>query len=152
MNKLISRLTLAGAALCAGLFLLSACNTPKLESGGAYAPTNSLGQASAVPDLAFLEVDQAYDIAHAIIQGILKFELDNRQFLWNLSPEVKHSLDAIRPDIVAAERQYDVARKSYKANPTPDGLGALNTILAQARRLAISAQAATANLPQSGNQ
>lgn len=144
MRKLASLLSVLA------VFFLVACNSPRLEPGGAYAPTNSVGQASAAPDLVFYQVDSAFDLAFAVVQGAFKFEYDNRQFLWGLSPKIKHTLDDIRPQTVKAVQEYFVAREAYMANPTPPGLTTLQAILANMQRLADTARAVTADL-QKGN-
>lgn len=136
------RTLLLACVLCAGL--LTACKTGQLEPGGAYAPTNSVGQAVIAPDPAFFRVDAAFDIAFSTTDAIFKFEQDNRLLLWQLSPEIKKGLDSIRPDAAQAVRMYGIARKAYKANPTPAGLTEMETWLAKAQQLSVTAQAVTA--------
>lgn len=109
-----------------------------LETGGAYAQTNTL------PDLQFYQIDAAYDFAYSTIDAAFKFEKDNRQTLWKISPEIKHSLDKIRPQAVLADREYLAARAAYMANPTPAGLSVLQTALSKAQQLTAAAQAAVA--------
>lgn len=134
-----------------GLLSFNACQAPKLESGGAYAPTNSVGQVVIAPDIAFYQTDAAFSLAYGAVQAVLKFELDNRDYLWGLSPQIKKTLDGVRPDIQKAVTEYFVARDAYKANPTPAGLSLLQTITAKAQQLATAAQAVTSNLQSKGN-
>jgi len=142
MNK--TKTLLLAVALSVGL--LTGCNKATLQSGGAYAPTNSLGAATIAPDIAFYQIDGAFDVAYSATQAVLKFELDNRIYLFTLDPNIKHTLDGIRPQIVTAIQQYGIARAAYVANPTPAGLTTLQTILGKAQQLASAASAVTANL------
>ena len=111
------------------LLTAASCNPARLESGGAYAPP---GQ---VADLQFYQVDLAFDLARTGVHGVLKFERDNRNALWALSPEIKHTLDRIRPDVVKAESDYFKARATYLSNPVPAGLDPLRTASAKMRQL-----------------
>ncbi len=138
MKKLISVLFLAVAIV--------GCNKATLQPGGAYSPTNSVGVATAAPDLQFYQVDSSFSLAYGAIQAVFKFESDNRAFLWGLNPNIKKALDKIRPDVVLAIQNYDVARQAYKASPTPAGLTNLQTWLAKAQQLSVTAQAVTANI------
>lgn len=134
-TKLILPLTLM---VCACLFappMLTGCAS-RLEPGGAYA------RAGAAPDKGFFVVDAAYDIAYSTIDTAFSFEKKNRALLWQISPEIKHGLDAIRPKALAIAREYTLARKAYKLNPTPANLDTLQTILGRTRQLATAAQAA----------
>lgn len=140
MRKTLFVLSLALA------LVLPACQHAALAPGGAYAPTNSVGTATAAPDVTFYQVDQAFSLAYGIIQGVFKFELDNREYLWGLNPKIKRTLDGIRPDVVNAIQNYDIARRAYQASPTPTGLSTLQTVLSKAQQLATTAQAVTSNL------
>lgn len=128
------------------------CKT-HLAPGGAYAPnvTNITANAdgtsttnvvaTAAPDQAFFEVDSAFDLAYSVINAAFTFELDNRDYLWSISPQVKHTLDKIRPQALDARNQYLKARRIYIANPTPAGLGALQTALTQIQHASSAAEA-----------
>lgn len=137
MNKFLTSLLLA-CALCVGI---TACKTPTLQSGGAYAPTNSVSGVVAAPDIAFFTVDSGFKLAHQATTFVLEFEMDNRAVLWQMSPKIKQTLDGIRPQINAAILDYAKGREAYKANPTPAGLTTLQTILAKMQQLAATAQA-----------
>lgn len=106
----------------------------RLESGGAYAKANQ------APDKAFFAVDSAFDIAYSAVDTVFKFEKNNRTFLWQISPEIKHTLDKLRPQAKAAVITYGRARSAYLANPTPAGLTTLQTTLSEMQRLASTAQ------------
>lgn len=147
----MKRLLLSAVLALSCIALITGCHKTTLQPGGAYAPTNSLGQATSAPDIAFYTADAAYEVAHLAVRAVLQFELNNRQYLWGLSPKIKQTLDGVRPDIIAAEREYDVARQAYLANPTPAGLTTLQTVLAKTQQLAVTAQAVTSNLAQKGN-
>jgi hypothetical protein len=132
---------------------LSGCKSAKLEPGGAYAPvtTNADGTTTATqaPDLALFEVDSAFDLAYTATDAVFNIERSNRQMLWSISPQIKHTLDGIRPQAVDAKKRYALARKAYLANPVPANLDALNTVLATMKNLSSAAAAALPN--QTGN-
>lgn len=130
----------------------------KLEVGGAYAPatfqvaTNSSGGISTnvvqtlVPDLAFYAADATFDLAYSTIDGAFKFERDNRSMLWSISPNIKHTLDGIRPTAWKVVQRYTAARAAYMANPTPVGLSLLQDAATKIQALAAAAQAATSTV------
>jgi hypothetical protein len=66
--------------------------------------------------------------------------------LWKVSPQIKHTLDGLRTQVVHAEIKYALARKAYIANPVPANLDTLREVLAKARQLNA---AATAVIPNS---
>jgi hypothetical protein len=136
--------TIAILFLLAGLAFgtMTGCGKATLESGGAYAPVDANGVAIVRPDLAFFEVDSAYDLAYSAVHAVFKFERDNRALLWKLSPDIKHTLDKARPQAVSANVRYAQARKAYLANPVPANLSTLQTILAEMQSLASAASAA----------
>jgi hypothetical protein len=113
---------------------LVGCKTT-LESGGPYA------HAGQQADMAFYAVDGAFDLAFSTIDAAFKFEKQNRAELWKLSPDIKHTLDKIRPEASKIVRQYLTARDAYKKHPTPAGLTDLQFTLATIQRLAASALA-----------
>lgn len=115
------------------------CHTPKLEPGGVYAPTNSTGVV--YNDLGLALADASYKFAYESVTALLRFERDNRAAIWEVTPEVKRALDRVRPEVVAIDRRWALARAAYRANPTPAGLGTLQTILSEIQRVAGAAQA-----------
>lgn len=121
--------------------LLYGCKAT-LEPGGAYAPVGTNGVAAVAADVGFFEVDSAFDLADSAVLAVMKFERDNRAMLWKASAQIKHTLDGIRPQIVAAEVDYAKARQVYMANPTPANLSGLQEILSKAQSLLAAAQAA----------
>lgn len=139
IKKYLSRITgtLALILGVAGLVLTgpTGCHTTRLEQGGAYALTNT------VPDMQFFVVESTYDIAYSSVLAVMKFERDNRLMLWNISPQIKHTLDGIRPKVVEADKAYVAARASYILNPTPVGLTPLNESLQKMQQLLATAQA-----------
>lgn len=106
------------------LCVLCGCKTPKLESGGAY---NG--------DLNLALADASYKFTYETTLAIFKFEMDNRAELLKISPAIKANLDKLRPQVVAVDKRWAIARRAYKANPTPDGLTKLQSILAEIQRL-----------------
>jgi hypothetical protein len=132
INKL--PLFLLFGALVFSLTFATGCKTAKLEPGGVYAPTNAVGQV-VYNNAGLALADASYMFAYETIQGVFKFERDNRLQIWAISPSVKHSLDDIRPDVVAIDRRWAEARKLYKANPTPAGLSVVQSIISEIERL-----------------
>jgi hypothetical protein len=125
---------------------LTGCKSSKLEPGGAYSPvtTNADGTLNftQAPDLALFEVDSAFDLAYTATDAVFNIERSNRQMLWGISPQIKHTLDQIRPQAVDAKKRYALARAAYLANPVPANLDALNTVLATMKNLSAAAAAA----------
>lgn len=145
--------TLLGAALALALmpFLLlpSGCKSGKLETGGAYAPgvevvtdgrTNVV--ATAAPDRSLFVIDSAFELAYSAVDTAFSIEKTNRQLLWSISPDIKHTLDRIRPQAAEAVRTYTRAREQYLQNPIPANLSLLETTLRQLQNLASAAQMA----------
>ena len=122
-----------GIGLVIGLIGLG-CNTAKLQEGGVYAPTNAVGQVI-YNDLGLALADATYKLTYTAILDIFKFERDNRKIIWDLSPEVKKSLDIARPQVVAINRRWAASRKVYRQNPTPSGLNDLQLIMAEINRI-----------------
>lgn len=124
---------------------LSGCKTPQLEPGGAYSPaiTNAAGDVvlTTAPETALYVTDAAYKFAYDTVYAVLKFERDNRVELARISPEIKKALDRVRPKVVDIERRWANARQLYKANPTPEGLTTIQSIIAEIQRLIPVAQA-----------
>ena len=123
-----------------------------LEQGGAYAPaiTNAVtGEVTynQLPDMEFYNVDAAYLLAYSTVNAVFQFERDNRAYLWKVSPNIKRTLDQIRPQAVAANAEYHKARAVYIANPVPTGLDRLQTILAKINQLSITATAVLPTKP-----
>lgn len=106
-----------------------------LQSGGAYAPTDASGQPTQAPDMAFFVADAAYQVAYNTIDAAFTFERNNRATLFKISPQIKHTLDDIRPNLVTANNDYLLAREAYKSNPTPANLSTLQTVLAKIQQL-----------------
>lgn len=120
----------------------------KLQSGGAYAPTKTVienGQtnivATAAPDKAFFVADAAFDLAYSAVDAAFNFERNNRLLLWRISPEIKHTLDKIRPQAFNAAQTYALARDGYMANPTPAGLDGVRNALGKMQQISAAAQA-----------
>lgn len=139
MKKFLQPLAISLALLGALLAAPIGCKHPSLELGGAYAATNT------VPDYAFFVADSAFDLAYSTIDAAFKFERDNRALLWKISPDIKHTLDQIRPQASVVTTQYLTVRAAYMANPVPANLTTLQTVLAKMQQLAT---AATAALPK----
>ncbi len=127
------------------VMFMAGCASKKLESGGAYAPTDSTGAATAAPDLPLFTVDSAYRIAYNTVDSIFTIEKDNRDLLWKMNPEIKHTLDRIRPQAWEANVKFHTARNAYIANPVPANLAVLQQILATMQQLVATA---TAVLPK----
>lgn len=138
-------------ALIAAAFVLVGFSCAKtLEPGGVYAPgatvtTTAAGVTSTnffPADAKLFALDSAYDLVYPLLEGVLTFERDHRAALWALSPEIKHTLDRIRPQAWELNVQWARARQAYLLNPTPGGLTKLETVLAQLKQLNAAALAA----------
>ena len=130
-------------ALAASLSL-TACKTPRLEPGGAYAPTNEQGVVT-YNDVGLAMADASYKFAYDAVLSVLKFEKDNRTKIFAINPtvglDIKHALDKVRDEVWAVDQKWAAARKSYRSNPTPAGLTTLQTVLAEIERVSTAAQA-----------
>lgn len=131
---------------------ITGCGHATLEQGGAYAPATTNVDGSVVitqrPDFEFFVVDEAYQLAYDSINTTFEFERNNRAWLWQISPEIKHSLDKIRPAAQTARVKYAVARAAYLQNPVAANLSTLQTVLEEAKAVAAAAIAAVpANAP-----
>lgn len=142
MRKQIQSISVSLLLTLSILAFTPGCKTSRLETGGAYAPTEEAS------DPAFYAVDSAYALAFASINAAFEIERNNRLFLWNLSPDIKHTLDRIRPKAVEADRDYLELREQYKALPSANILQALKLILAKVQEMANESQTA---LPQTIN-
>lgn len=110
------------------------CKTPSLEVGGPYAPADTNGVVI-YSDVGLALADTTYQFAYETILSVMKFERDNRLAIWEISPNVKRTLDKARPQVVDIDKRWVTARRAYKLNPTPAGLSTLQTILAEIQRL-----------------
>src|SRR5688572_24732666 len=130
---------LAALALFLAPLTFTGCKSaPKLEAGGVYAPTNSTGQVI-YNDLGLALADSTYKLAYETISSVLKYERDNRDVLWAISPNIKRTLDNVRREGVQVDRRWAEARRAYRMNPTPAGLSTLQTILSEINRLVATA-------------
>ncbi len=116
------------------LFLAAVGCKTTLEPGGAYAPTNSLGQVI-YNDTGLALADTSYKLAYETTLAVFRFERQNRAALWAISPEIKHTLDKARVQVQGIDRRWAEARQMYKLNPTPAGLSVLQTVLAEIQRI-----------------
>lgn len=127
----------------------------KLAPGGDYSPgTTSLSTnastgvittnftATAAPDFAFFTADASFDLTYSAIDAIFNFERDNRNLLWSISPDIKHTLDKLRPQAVQIRNDYIAARIAYEANPIPANLTTLQDVLSRIKATLAAVQAA----------
>lgn len=138
MKKILSIIGLL--ALLAAVSGFTGCGgTTKLEPGGAYAPgaTNAAGVfvPASAPDVGLFIADSSYKLAYDAVDGVLKFERDNRAQLQAASPKIKTALDSIRPKVVDIDLRWARARQAYKANPIPANLSVMQQILAEIQAL-----------------
>lgn len=142
---------LACATLSLALFTASfvGCKT-NLAPGGAYNPsvTNASGVVTSNPDIALYNADLAFKTAYDSLNLVFQTEYNNRQYFWNISPAVKHTLDKIRPDAEKAVNDYAAARTAYLFNPPLVGLTGVNAVLAKMQQLLLAANAAVAQASQ----
>jgi len=126
--------------------LITACKTPKLAPGGAYTTTitNMVGTnivLTSTSDLGLYTADSSFKLAYQTLDTVFTFERNNRQYLWNLSPAIKHTLDQVRAQAWPIVGEYVTARAAYLANPTPAGLTGVNAVLAKIQQLVFAANA-----------
>lgn len=126
------------------------CKSSTLEPGGVYAPTNAAGEV-VYSDRELALSDASYKLAYETVQSVFKFEKDNRQALWEISPDIKKALDAGRTNAVAIDRRWAQARNTYKKNPTPEGIGTLQSILSELHRLLPVVQQQVSGISQDVN-
>jgi hypothetical protein len=137
-----------------GTLAWSGCNKSTLAPGGAYAPatfvTNADGTVTTtqtvMSDMAFYITEASFLLAASTIDTAFRFEAENEMMLWRISPEIKHTMDKIRPDATQAVMAYKAARNEYKKHPTPTGLDLLQTLLSKVQQVATSAAAAVQNI------
>jgi hypothetical protein len=142
------------------LFITAGCHSPQLQAGGAYAPsivtTNADGStvtSPGTPETALFIADSSFKLAYDAIDGVFKFEMDNRADLAAKFPQLRPALDKLRPQVWKICKRWAIARQVYKANPTPAGLSQVQTILADIERLVPVAQAElSANVTATINQ
>lgn len=130
------------SGLLTALVLLTGCalfSADKFEPGGAYAKTAT---AAAMPDL--YVTDAAFDLAWKSVNTAFKFEQDNRATLWVISPKIKHSLDAIRPEASQVWLDYAAARQAYLTMPIAANMDALRAALAKLQQYNTTALAVMA--------
>lgn len=130
MKKLLFAI---GLALAVSV-ILPGCKTPTLEPGGLYNPTNAIGQVL-YNNTGFALADTTYRLTYETALAVFAYERNNRKVIWDLSPQVKKSLDRIRPTVVDIDHRWAMARKAYRANPTPAGLSTLQSILDEIQKL-----------------
>jgi hypothetical protein len=127
--------------------ILSGCKSPSLEAGGpyTYTQTNHVGTnvvITAVSDLQLYQADVSFQTAYKAAIAVCNFELQNRDYLWKISPNIKHTIDKIRPQIWRAQVDYTTARTAYIANPTPAGLSGVDAVVAKIQQLLVATTSA----------
>lgn len=125
------------------------CNSPSLQSGGAYSysTTNLVAGTTnwvvtTTADLQLYQADTAFKLAYDTLNAVFLIERNNRTYLWNISPGIKHTLDSIRPGADKAVDEYLAARAAYIANPTPAGLTGMTAIITKIQQALFAANAA----------
>lgn len=116
-------------------FIASFAGCAKMAPSGAYATTGTQADAT------FYSVDSGFNLAYAALDGAFTFERNNRDALFKLNPDIKHSLDKIRPGALNVAKKYALARRAYLSMPTPAGLTELQTILGEVRQISAAAVA-----------
>jgi hypothetical protein len=138
----IKRKTCWFALMLAGICLLTipGC-TPSLVPGGDYNPafTNAAGAVTSAPDYALFASDKAFELAYVMLDSAFKMERENRVALWNLSPQIKKSMDELRVKAVRIKQEWATARKAYLSSPAPESLSTLQGVLAEIQRLSAAA-------------
>lgn len=145
MKKLLNSLLIA-ACLVAAAITLPGCKSQRLEPGGAYAPTNSVGEV-VYNDINLAILDASHKLAYDSLTTMFRFERDNRAALRSISPQIKRSIDKVRVQATEADVRWVMARNLYRQNPTPAGLSSMQTILLEIQRSATVAQSQLTNSP-----
>lgn len=127
-------------------FVMGATCNKRLEPGGAYAPLPVTDPVTGVvtaqvADMPFYTVDAGFAMAYATLDGVFKWERDNRMALWSVSPNIKHTLDQLRPRASAVVVEYVQARAAYKKLPVPANLTVMQQVLAKMQQLLAAANA-----------
>lgn len=122
--------------LAAGCFMLMTGCKGTLQEGGAYAP---IGENA---DMAFYVVDASFDVAYSAVDAAFKFERDNRKALWAIDPNIKRTLDKIRPEASDILVRYSRARVAYLKTPNPSGMCELQAALTTIQKVSSAAIAA----------
>ena len=120
----------------------TSCKAPRLEPGGVYAPTNALGEV-VYNQIGLALADASHKLAYESAQAVFRFERNNRELIWSISPNVKKELDRLRVQFNDVDLRWAQARNLYRQNPTPAGLSVLQTILLELQSLATIAQQQT---------
>ena len=130
--------TLIGIACCLSLLFVGCKATlkPGPYGGGV---TNAIVINA---DMGLYAADSAFVASVTTLDLAFRFEKDNRDTLWKISPSIKHGLDKVRPVAEQLVQAYKSARVSYIKNPTPAGLDLLNTLVPKIQQSAVSATAA----------
>lgn len=118
-----------------------------LESGGAYTEsiTNSTsGTISQKQDKFLYTSDATFDLVYKSMKAAFAIERNNRAYFWQISPEIKHSLDKIRPQTQQAINAYATAREVYLSRPSPTTQDAVQKALDQAQLILNSINAIVA--------
>jgi hypothetical protein len=144
MKKLLRIIPIVTLAVSLGL---CGCKTSKLEAGGTYTTTitNVVNGSSVVlttSDLPLYTADAAFGFAYKTLDAAFLIERNNREYLWNISPAIKHTLDQVRVTASQVVDDYLAARAAYISNPTPAGLTGVNAVLAKIQQLMSAAYAA----------
>lgn len=127
------------------------CRHAQLEEGGAYA-RHEPGTIGAETDYALYLADSAYDLAYSSLDAAFRFERDNRELLWKISPRIKGALDALRAPAWRVNGLYHDARFNYLGSPTVENLTTLQGALGQMQSLAADAQSVIATKGTSANE
>jgi hypothetical protein len=119
MKKLFHPIFVAGytLAICVSAFVgCGGCST--LAPGGAYAG-----------DKLLYDSDQSILGAYQIFDVFLKWEKDNRDELFKLTPDIKKAADNIRANGTKWIDSAIAMREAYKTRPGPDTRTALQSAL-----------------------
>lgn len=115
-----------------------------LEKGGAYNPgiTNIDGTVTYKTDRALYTADSIFWATYSTLTDVFAIERKNRDLLWKVSPEIKHTMDKVRVQATVVVTAYGRARATYIANPGPTTLTNLNDWVNKLTSLAAVAEAA----------
>jgi hypothetical protein len=131
----IKTVALSVLLLLVTLGILSGCKGT-LESGGQYTEsiTNTMTGSISVKEDKFLYAsDASFALIYKSLRAGFAIERNNRAYFWQISPDIKHALDTLRPKVQASINAYAAAREVYLLNPTPANQDAVSNALNKAQ-------------------
>lgn len=93
-------------------------------------------------DPVVVRAEQAQKVLVYTLDTLLKFEYDNRAYLWSINPQLKKFCDTCRDSEVMWIHGIDNATEAYKSNKSTENKATLVTWLAVIEQVVSDAQQA----------